>query len=525
MPGTYKYPGVYVEELPSSVRSIIGVGTSITAFIGRAIKGPVNKAVLIHNFSDYQRIFGGLWAKSNMSYAVYQYFQNGGVDAIIVRVTNSATPAKFSLTEPDTDSADLAGELVFAASDPGLWGEGLQIEVSDATEFNADKENGEYFNVAVYQKGDDLDKPGPLLELFRNVSLDSADPRYIGNLLVNGVSTYLRLVTAKTTGNPSVFGIYTATSGTANDGETLQNNDVIGNENEKTGMYALKDADLFNLLCIPAFGTESSNGDMRSPVYEDALAFCNARRAILIIDPPAGDMKKWGSATAALEGINDSYVTRDKNGAIFFPRIMAPDPLEEYRLKEFDPCGAVAGVIARTDAQRGVWKAPAGIEAVLMGVPDLSVRLTNEDNGELNPKGINCLRILPDAGRVIWGSRTLRGADSLADQWKYLPVRRTALFIEETLFRGTQWAVFEPNDERLWSQLRLNIGAFMHSLFVKGAFQGSDPKQAYLVKCDSETTTQTDIDAGIVNILVGFAPLKPAEFVILKIQQLAGQEE
>jgi phage tail sheath protein FI len=199
--------------------------------------------------------------------------------------------------------------------------------------------------------------------------------------------------------------------------------------------------------------------------------------------------------------------------------------LPPNRIRLFVPCGAVAGVIARTDSQRGVWKAPAGIEASLIGVSDLDVRLTDAENGELNQLGINCLRILPAAGRVVWGSRTMRGADRLADQWKYLPVRRTALFIEESLYRGTQWVVFEPNDEPLWAQIRLNIRAFMHDLFRKGAFQGSTPREAYLVKCDKETTTQYDIDRGIVNILVGFAPLKPAEFVMLRIQQLAGQEE
>lgn len=151
--------------------------------------------------------------------------------------------------------------------------------------------------------------------------------------------------------------------------------------------------------------------------------------------------------------------------------------------------------------------------------------MTDDENGTLNPLGINCLRVMPAAGRVVWGARTMKGADRLANQWKYLPVRRTALYIEESLYRGTQWAVFEPNDEPLWSQIRLNVGAFMQDLFQKGAFQGSTPKEAYLVKCDKETTTQSDIDRGIVNIVVGFAPLKPAEFVIIKITQLAGQTE
>jgi hypothetical protein len=183
----------------------------------------------------------------------------------------------------------------------------------------------------------------------------------------------------------------------------------------------------------------------------------------------------------------------------------------------------VAGLISKTDRDRGVWKAPAGIDAALLGIRGLQVKLKDDENGILNPLGINCLRSFPVTGRVVWGARTLRGADQLADEYKYIPVRRTALYIEESLYRGTQWVVFEPNDEPLWAQIRLNVGAFMNNLFKQGAFQGTSPKEAYFVKCDSETTTQNDINQGIVNILVGFAPLKPAEFVFIKIQQLTGQ--
>jgi uncharacterized protein len=156
-------------------------------------------------------------------------------------------------------------------------------------------------------------------------------------------------------------------------------------------------------------------------------------------------------------------------------------------------------------------------------VQDLEVNLTDAENGMLNPHGINCLRAFPIIGRVAWGARTLRGADMLADEYKYIPVRRLALYIEESLYRGLKWVVFEPNDEPLWAQIRLNVGAFMHNLFRQGAFQGTTPQKAYFVKCDKETTTQNDIDRGVVNIVVGFAPLKPAEFVILKIQQMAGE--
>jgi len=244
---------------------------------------------------------------------------------------------------------------------------------------------------------------------------------------------------------------------------------------------------------------------------------------MLIVDPPTG----WATVANAVTGIAAFPLsgTDARNAAIFFPRLSQPDPQQDNLIDNFVPCGAVAGVFARTDTQRGVWKAPAGLDATLSGVPALQIRMTDPENGQLNPLGVNCLRSFGVAGRVVWGSRTLRGADQLADEWKYIPVRRTALYIEESLYRGTKWVVFEPNDEPLWAQIRLNVGAFMHNLFRQGAFQGTTPRDAYFVKCDKETTTQNDINLGIVNIIVGFAPLKPAEFVVLKLQQMAGQIE
>lgn len=217
-----------------------------------------------------------------------------------------------------------------------------------------------------------------------------------------------------------------------------------------------------------------------------------------------------------------------KNTAVFFPRLRQPNPLRENQIETFGVGGVVAGVFARTDVNRGVWKAPAGIgDGAMRGVPALSVKLTDAENGALNPLGLNCLRAFPQIGRVIWGARTAHGSDALASEWKYIPVRRTALYIEETLYRNTKWVVFEPNDERTWTAIRLNVGAFMHSLFKKGAFQTktSNARDSYFVKCDAETTTQNDIDLGIVNIIVGFAPLKPIEFVVIKIQQIAGEIE
>jgi len=295
-----------------------------------------------------------------------------------------------------------------------------------------------------------------------------------------------------------------------------------GGEVDKTGLFTLERTDLFNLLCIPA---DQRDGSTSVPVYQGALAYCRKRRAMLIVDPPAD----WSSANDITKD-NDKKLTdlnltgeQARNAALYFPRVLAADPNRGGQSATFVPCGIIAGVMARTDVSRGVWKAPAGLDASLNGVQGLAVDLTNDENGLLNPLGINCLRTFPVAGTVVWGARTLRGADLLADEYKYVPVRRLALFLEESLYRGTQWVVFEPNDEPLWAQIRLNIGAFMQNLFRQGAFQGKTPREAYFVKCDKETTTQNDVDLGRVNIVVGFAPLKPAEFVIIQIQQIAGQ--
>jgi len=283
-------------------------------------------------------------------------------------------------------------------------------------------------------------------------------------------------------------------------------------------LYALRKADLFNLLCIPPLTRDS---DILKGTRDEEAKFCEERRAFFIVDSP----RDWENVDKAVTAGEDTspFMDRHKNAAVFFPRIQAQDPLKENRLEEFAPCGMVAGIFARTDAQRGVWKAPAGLDATLVGAQALSYKMTDGENGRLNPLGINCLRTFPVIGNIVWGARTLKGADILADDWKYIPVRRLALYLEESLYRGTQWVVFEPNDEPLWAQIRLNIGAFMQNLFRQGAFQGKSPREAYFVKCDSETTTQNDINLGIVNIVVGFAPLKPAEFVVIKLQQMAGQ--
>ena len=305
-----------------------------------------------------------------------------------------------------------------------------------------------------------------------------------------------------------------------------QSAELIGDPLAFSGIYALTKVDLFNLLSIPeAARSLPGNPNALDPninaveIYTAAIALCDLRRAMLLIDPPPNVTTVAGAVDWKSSGIG----VVDANGAAFWPRLRLADALNNGQLRTFAPSGVVAGVYARTDATRGVWKAPAGIEATLNGVQSMTYNLSDQENGSLNPLGLNCFRTFPLYGPLLWGARTLRGADALTDQWKYVPVRRTALFLEESLYRGTKWVVFEPNEEPLWAAIRLNVGSFMDSLFKKGAFQGVTATQAYFVKCDSETTTQQDIDSGIVNILVGFAPLKPAEFVVIQIEQLTGQ--
>jgi uncharacterized protein len=520
MPVTPTYPGVYIEEVPSGVRTISGVATSITAFIGRARRGPVNHPVVINSFGDFERRFGGLSTADPMSYAVRDFYLNGGSQALIVRLFTNAGGSGIAEITVDT--------LQLVAASPGTWGnrlhavvdyEGITSEVAEQYGLTA----GDLFNLSIYEKttGGGSDR---LLERLINLSITDNSRRVDRVLEQQSQNVRVPVV-----GGVPVLPAAVPGDGSDGDGANGLDSTALGQAAyegapaDKTGIYALEKADLFNLLCIPP---DTRGGDVPPAVYQTAMKFCADHRAMLIVDSPAAwSMNKETAASNAVAGLGALGLSgvAARNAALYFPRVVETDPLREGQLDTFVPCGIIAGVMARTDTQRGVWKAPAGLDATVNGVQGLEVNLSDPENGMLNPLGINCLRSFPVNGRVVWGARTLRGADQLADEYKYVPVRRLALYIEESLYRGTQWVVFEPNDEPLWAQIRLNVGAFMNNLFRQGAFQGRSPREAYLVKCDRETTTQNDINLGIVNILVGFAPLKPAEFVIIKIQQLAGQ--
>ncbi len=675
MPVTPTYPGVYIEEVPSGVRTIVGVATSVAAFIGYFPRGPMDQAVQIFNMGDFQREFGGLHTESEASYAIQQFFLNGGTEAWVIRTAEATDLDTADVVLQGLDATStltnalrvMAGRQLKGTSvkDPGDWGNNLRIDVDYNTSGTSTLPS---FNLSVSEiMSQDGRQVIVQAETYRNLNMDPNDTNYaleivndgskliqlerrtpltptldtttipaqtgttgtnasptgsdaVNNLtsgqsvdisflssidntptsvtqevqftgtlstlqdvrrilqatiraagtslspaepLLAGATVQLindqfRVLAGRTgnnfnalktltfsdsSGSPATdmgltgafnnvqqysVGSITSPAGTAQVGGTAGDNGDPPTATElrgirdpnKSGMYALEDVDLFNILCIPRAADLAVDTEMQA-VYSEALTYCEERRAFLIIDIP----KDKNNLQDARDWLDDNALLRHRNAAAYFPRPRIPDSLNNYRLKSVGASGTIAGLYARTDATRGVWKAPAGIEAALRNVPDLDYKLSDPENGQLNPLGLNCLRNFDIYGNVCWGSRTLVGADQQASEWKYVPVRRIALFIEESLFRGSQWVVFEPNDEPLWAQIRLNVGAFMHNLFRQGAFQGTTPRDAYLVKCDSETTTQNDINLGVVNILVGFAPLKPAEFVIIRIQQLAGQIE
>jgi len=773
MSSSFTYPGVYIQEVPSTVHAIVPVPTAVAAFVGRAIRGPINTAVRIHSYADFERAFGGIWANSEMPFAVQQYFLNGGSDAYIVRAVTQAIVSAQASDPASINVPTSLGPLFISAQNPGSWFENVTIGIDLNTRKVGGARLPDEFNVNMtYREIDPVTGAASVtVETFPNVSYLAGAANFIGTTLQNdssyiaiqsgapvpqaqpAVGTYSMsgpawspntalpagtvivdpngneevVTTAGTTGrsNPNwnaaaggttsdgtvvwtnqgsvhpgswlpatafalnqvIFdgahlqqattpGISGATAplwntvlaGTTNDGTVVwtdigaesgvwqpntafvlgtQVHDSNGNvqtvttpgtsggappawktttgattsdgtvvwtnqgpmlpvlwepntfnpvgaevfdsngnlqkattagtsagtpptwsttaggttadgpnlvwtlqsatgfsdgaplvqadltspslELGKNGIYALKDAEIFTMLILPPYGPLENGGAIDldttyAGIWSDALAFCDAERAILLVDPPSPSLwvdephayQDLSGATPAIDNV------RDPNSTLYYPWIQCNDPLINNRPRNFAPSATAAGVMARIDGTRGVWKSPAGEEAKMLGVAALQYLLSDAENGDLNPLGINCLRTFPIIGSVVWGARTLDGADAQASQWKYLAVRRMALFIEDSLYRGTNWAVFEPNDDPLWSELRLNVGSFMRNLFRQGAFQGSTPQQAYFVKCDSDTTTQTDIDNGVVNILVGFAPLKPAEFIVIKISQITG---
>lgn len=646
------YPGVYVEEVSSGVRPVADAGTSVAAFIGVAEKGPIGEAVKVFNFTEYQNLYGGFLDGLYLSHAVFQFFNNGGTQCYVVRVTGANTmTADIVLKDRGKTPQESLG---IEAKSPGVWGNRLAIVISDGT-----NDPGNEFNLSVFWEHE----PAPL-ETFKNLSMMAGAPNFVETATAS--SNFIRVMV-----NPAYQYADSGTSvgsaapiGLTNTGKTrlrinvdgdgyreVDLEDAVGkapgvdnleNSNKLaaaiqyvvtnlkpirqsthenafklftcsvdnppgTGALVLKsgtksasssvnvapaseaEKDAAGLLKLgtlqggketlgaavsrPRVNPDDNGapirylvGDNAAPTNEvnsahpgsdgdnsiadklfiDAFKLLDGKDDVSLIAVPGigsknvvgagmtycsnrplsdcffiGDMRADDDSVEDAKAFRDGINPPNSYGAVYLPWVKAVDPTG--RSAEpilLPPSGFVAGIYARTDARRGVWKAPAGIEASLGGAVGLKVNFTDVEQGNLNasPRNINVIRQFPSAGIVLWGTRTVT-SDA---EWSYIPVRRMAIFLRVSIYRGIQWAVFEPNDEGLWSDLRLNIGSFMMNLFRQGAFQGSSPSQAFFVKCDGETTTQADIDSGIVNVLVGFAPLKPAEFVVVKISQKAG---
>jgi phage tail sheath protein FI len=435
--------------------------------------------------------------------------------------TWSVSPTSLaSVTTLGAVTANAAGgSLTLFASSPGVWGNNLRVSITTLPPPNSAR-----FNILVQQ----VSPSGVLqtLESFVNLSVVSTDPSYVVTVIDND-SSYITFIdpenntpvvpTAAPSATPAAAPI--ALSGGA-DGAVLQPTDGNFEQaltfNSLAGVYLLDRVDIFNLLCIP--------GETDAPTISTLQQYCNRKRAFYIVDAPplstTSNLISTGPVGSTPGSITGEYAS---NSAFYFPWISAPDPLAGNRPTLFPPCGFVAGIYAATDASRGVWKAPAGINAGLTGNSGLQYVLTDAENGSLNTQAVNCLRQFKVYGDVVWGARTLAGNDQAGSQWKYVPIRRLALYLESSLYEGTQWVVFEPNDETLWGQIRLNVGTFLQGLFLQGAFAGTTPQQAYFVKCDAENNPPSSQALGIVNILVGFAPVYPAEFVVIQIQQILAQ--
>lgn len=505
----------------------------ITAFVGRALRGPTDQPVTVSSFAEYERTFGGLWQESSLGFAVRDFFLNGGRVAVVVRLYRSAGAGREK-------AVIRTGDLQLQAASPGAWGNALRIRWESAEDVEAEQAAlqlgvppADLFTLRVRDGGTGL------AETLGNVTL-APSARYLGDVLARE-SALARLADRLPGAAPTphdtpdgamapddVWASNAFSSGVqpgdeASDGDVLDLAAFVGTGKQAAhaGLYALDHADLINLLCIPPYRPrltgQRTNGDVDAEVVSAAAAYCEQRRAFLLVDSPGS----WRTAADVRVGL-DAVGTTSRNAALFFPRLRQAGEAA-VTAEDTAPCGAVAGVMARLDAQHGVWKAAAGVKATLVGAPELSVSVTERDHHELNRLGVNCIRRLPSAGTVIWGARTLQGRDVPGSEWRYVPVRRTALHIEQSLVQGLQWAVFEPNDQSLWSNIQQSVGAFLQGMFRQSAFAGRTAQEAYWVKCDGETTTQADVELGRVNVVVGFAPMRPAEFVVIRITQLAGQ--
>ncbi len=543
------HPGVYVQEIPSGVRSIEGVPTSTTIFVGETERGPLTP-VKIKGVGEYERYFGGYLrndsgsttARVTMRYAVDAFFRNGGSTAYILRAVSTTVTAGVPASPVTATRDNGAVTDIISASSPGVWGNGLRVfftvssdEVSTAA---ADRTR---FRVLVFAKNLSTTE-FDFVEDWDKLSFDSSDENFVEDVLPRSqyirwkadatidLETFTNEVSSFASKNPANFTQAEIDSVTAAKLGTTPGTAGVGGDDSYTvsvaGSYLLPALDGIDdaalIVTCPDKWLDSSSYNGFTDWYETVRTYVDNRPKLdlfFVADLPR--QQSSATTTTAVDLTRQAVLAAGFNrtdmAAVYWPHLEVLDPVGagQNATIVLPPSSTVAGLFARTDARRGVWKAPAGTEVTVGGIKALEWELLDKHQDDLNPQGVNCIRPIPGAGTVIWGARTLRPSS----EWRYVPVRRTAMFLRKSIYNGIQWAVFEPNDDDLWTSLRATIGAFMETQFRNGAFAGTSSREAYFVKCDSETTTEIDQAAGIVNILVGFAPLRPAEFVVVKLSQ------
>lgn len=523
MPVHYSYPGVYIEELPSSSHTVTPAPTSLAVFIGYTHPFKTknyNAAVRLFSFSDYEREFGGFFVNAaytaeaakfgSVAHSVYQFFLNGGSDCYVVGLKASLHNGNVTkkIGNPQADlTLKTAGKVInFKGLEPTDASLSIAISVSNLQKTISEADTADI--VITY---------GTRIETFRSVNLtgtNDTNPFIKANYIENRINGVSQLVTigspTDTAFDPAVVSLTLPVSPDTSGGfGALFNAADFNNVFKADG--DLDKVPVFNLMVLP--------GVVDAGVQSAAIAFCERKLAFFIMDPDRSlDPTQIGSYLGT--------APKSTNGALYFPYLQSFDP-STGNPAEVPPSGTVAGIYARTDVRRGVWKAPAGFEATVLNTTGVvtSGRMNEPRQGVLNDLGVNCLRTFPNIGTVVFGARTLVAANPAFQQFMYVPVRRMTLFIEQSLLRSLTWATFEPNDVPLWTALRLSVESFMLGLFNNGALQGTRPSQSFRVICDQSTTTPDDVATGIVNIVVLFAPLRPAEFVVAKVGLLAGQAQ
>jgi phage tail sheath protein FI len=509
---TYLTPGVYVEEVPSASKPIEGVGTSIAAFVGLAPGGPVNTPMRTSNWTQFAKIFGDPNEPDNgpfmegayLAHSVYGFFQNGGGMCWVVRV-GAADGADGRAMAALPAAADKTVEAFKAEALESANGATIKVEITE--EPNAGGEDGGA-DSQTYKLVVDAGTAGK--EEYEGLTLKKGRQNLATK--VNAASKFIKITEAG--GLPDArpaTGTYTLSppSWSADD---VKATDFEGDVARRKGMGGLAAVDEVTMVCMPDAMTLSANGDdvQLRDLQGKMIAHCEgAGDRMAILDAPPNllpqEILEWRMNTA---GYDSKFAT------LYYPWIEVMDPLTNQPML-VPPSGHVAGVWCRTDASRGVHKAPAN--EVVMGVNGLGFQVTQAEQGGLNKVGINCIRSFPGRGIRIWGARTL----SSDPEWRYINVRRLFNYIAESIMEGTQWSVFEPNDERLWMQLRIAASNFLHRTWREGALFGSTPEQAFYVKCDSETNPPEVIEAGQVICEIGIAPVKPAEFVVFRLSQFS----